>query len=106
KSAVGIIRENIENPKFFVFSYDDPEWIKDVLEFKSEELVIVDKKYAGDRFKTYLRLISLCKHNIISNSTFAFWGAWLNENPNKVVVCPKTWVKGKEFEVPKEYKCI
>ena len=106
KSAVDIIREKVENPKFFVFSYDDPEWIRSVLDFKSDELVIVDKEYVGDRFRTYLRLMSLCKHNIISNSTFAFWGAWLDNSPNKCVVCPTSWVKGKEFDIPHGWNSI
>ncbi|MFA5776669.1 MAG: alpha-1,2-fucosyltransferase [Patescibacteria group bacterium] len=106
KSAIDIIRKKVENPKFFVFSYDDPEWIKNVLEFKNDELTIVDNKYIGERFKTYLRLMSLCKHNIISNSTFAFWGAWLNNNLNKCVVCPTSWVKGKTFDIPRGWDSI
>jgi len=106
KSATDIIRKKVGNPKFFVFSHDDPGWIENALEFKNDELTIVDDKYVGERFKTYLRLMSLCKHNIVSNSTFAFWGSWLNTNPNKVVVCPKVWVKGRFFECPRGWISI
>ncbi len=99
--AIKQIRDKVQNPKFFVFSYDDPEWIKNELAFSKEELFIVNKEYVGDRFKTYLRLISLCKHNIISNSTFAFWGAYLNKNKDKIVLSPKKWMNNSsEFEVP------
>ncbi len=52
-----------------------------------------------------LHLQSLCKHNIITNSTFGWWGAWLNQNPNKIVVCPKAWKKDLDMKdtIPPEW---
>ena len=52
-----------------------------------------------------LHLQSLCKHNIISNSTFGWWGAWLNKNPNKIVVCPSAWMNGLDVSdtIPQEW---
>lgn len=78
----------VGDPFFYIFS-DDPEWVKSnfSLKYPSEYVVHnnADKNYED------LRLMSLCKHNIIANSSFSWWGAWLNANPDKQVYAPKQW---------------
>jgi len=106
QKTVGIIRERVREPLFFIFSYDDPEWIQKELSFDKNEIVVLGKEYVGERFKTYLRLISLCKHNIISNSTFAFWGAFLNKNRSKIVISPQKWMTNYQFESPRDWSVI
>ena len=69
---------------FVVFS-DDIEWCKSNL--KGDNIVYIDNE--KDYIEIYL--MSLCDNNIISNSSFSWWGAWLNENNNKVVVGPNKW---------------
>ena len=86
--AVAMIREKVENPKFFIFS-DDVDWCRDNLHV--ENSVLVDHTYAGKKFETYLQLMVNCKHFIIPNSTFAWWAAWLCDNPNKIVIAPQKW---------------
>ncbi len=85
--AMEIISEKELSPVFFVFS-DDIEWAKKELkpEFQTE---FVGGENISDCEE--LALMSLCKHNIIANSSFSWWGAWLNGNPNKIVIAPQRW---------------
>jgi len=92
EKGTNIIQEKIENPAFFIFS-DDLQWAKENLRIKADK-VFVD---INDRKTDYmeLNLMSTCKHNIIANSTFSWWGAYLNQNINKIVIFPKVWYRSK-----------
>lgn len=73
----------------FIFS-DDIVWVKE--NFKTETpFVCVSRPEILDQED--LILMSKCKHNIIANSSFSWWGAWLNSNKNKIIIAPKRWVK-------------
>jgi hypothetical protein len=69
----------------YVFS-DDPAWCRDNLELPFPTVMI-----SGNTSSEDLQLMSLCRHHVIANSTFSWWGAWLNPRPDKVVVAPTTW---------------
>lgn len=86
-TAVDYIRKNIEKPTFYIFS-DDLEWCKNSLGFL-EDCIYVDRTQTEI---DDLILMSFCRHNIIANSSFSWWGAWLNQNPKKTVIAPKGWL--------------
>ncbi|NCN25885.1 hypothetical protein COT94_01860 [Candidatus Falkowbacteria bacterium CG10_big_fil_rev_8_21_14_0_10_37_14] len=88
--AIELIKSKISNPKFFVFS-DDPDWVKNNLPLNKDESVIVSGSNLKDCEE--LILMSYCEHQIIANSTFSWWGAWLNKNAEKIVIAPKQWLK-------------
>ncbi len=85
ETAMKIISEKIENPLFFFFS-DDIEWAKKNIPHSDNSVFLSNQDYED------LYLMSQCKHNITANSTFSWWGAWLNNNSNKVVITPKKWL--------------
>ncbi|CAD7803944.1 O-antigen biosynthesis glycosyltransferase WbnK [Chryseobacterium aquaeductus] len=86
--AIAIIREKIENPVFFIFS-DDINWAKENLKIDSTTY-FVDFNNAATNYED-IKLMSTCKHNIIANSSFSWWGAWLNANKSKIVIAPSKW---------------
>ena len=75
---------------FFIFS-DDIHWVKNNLDFIDHKTLIVLESDIPDHEEMYL--MSQCKYNIIANSSFSWWGAWLNQNSDKKVIAPKKWFK-------------
>jgi hypothetical protein len=93
-AALNYMNEHVEDPHVFIFS-DDPDWVRQNIKIPQPFTFISDKNPDGSlRDYEELILMSLCRHNVIANSSFSWWGAWLNANPDKVVVAPKAWITG------------
>lgn len=86
--AIEYISNIVENPVFFIFS-DDFAWTKANISL-SYEVHYMDQNGPDEDYED-LRLMMLCKHFIIANSSFSWWGAWLGKYGGKVIVCPKNW---------------
>lgn len=89
--AIDLMKQKVPNAKFFVFS-DSPEIVKDRFELSNAE--IIPTSYS-DQESLYLG--SLCKHHIMSNSTFSWWMQYLSDNDDQLVIAPKRWHKNKDF---------
>lgn len=88
RKAVDMVAQRVSRPRFFVFS-DDPCWVKE--HFSLPHGMIVVDHNDPDAAHEDLRLMSLCRHHIIANSSFSWWGAWLDPRPDKIVVAPARW---------------
>ena len=96
RKAVSIIRENTEDPEFFIFS-DDKEYISQAFGWLDNKCIVTGNNGADSWKDMYL--MSLCRHNIIANSTFSTWGALLNPNRNGIVIYPKAYLTDTDSEV-------
>ncbi|CRL16306.1 alpha-1,2-fucosyltransferase [Phaeobacter italicus] len=85
------------DPIVYVFS-DDPQWAKDNLSLPCEK-VVVDFNGPETDFED-MRLMSLCQHNIIGNSSFSWWAAWLNQTPGRRVAGPAKWFGDPKLSNP------
>ena len=95
------------NPKFFVFT-DDPKWVSKNFIVNDNYIVVNINQGANSFLDMYL--MSLCKTNIIANSSFSWWGAWLNKNDDKNIFAPKNWFNDKSIHIntliPSSWKII
>ena len=87
-NCVNLMCAQLDNPCFFVFS-DDPLWARENLIIVSP-VTFVSHNGSNEDYED-LRLMSICKHQIIANSSFSWWAAWLNRYPDKKVMVPKRW---------------
>ncbi len=94
--AVELVKSRIATPRFFIFS-DDPDWAEANLKFGNCQIIRNNSMDSGEED---LRLMCLCRHNIIANSSFSWWGAWLNQNDKKLIVSPRQWFHVSRFDSP------
>lgn len=92
QTAIRCISDQIKQPHFFVFS-DDIAWVQNNLQI-GFPCQYVDHNQGVDSYND-MNLMSMCQHNIIANSSFSWWGAWLNPNPDKIVIAPQKWFANK-----------
>jgi hypothetical protein len=97
RTAIKRMQELVPNGRFYVTS-DDITWVKENADLPPGSVFVSSPKVPGRGELDVpippheeMYLMAACKHNIIPNSTFAWWGAWLNQNPNKIVIAPKAW---------------
>lgn len=83
------------NPELVAVFSDDPDWCRaNIRELTGNvPAVVVDCNSGASSFRD-MQLMSLCRHNVIANSSFSWWGAWLNGNPDKIVTAPSRWMNG------------
>lgn len=82
---------------FYLFS-DDVPWCLAHLPLRPDQLTAVQHNTGTDSWQDMM-LMSLCQHNIIANSTFSWWAAWLNAHPHKRVYCPQQWTHSNDSNV-------
>jgi hypothetical protein len=88
ENAQRVLLEHLGKIELFVFS-DDPDWVERNLRFLAPATLV--RHNPPERDYEDLRLLSLCRHHIIANSTFSWWGAWLSSHAEKRVIAPKRW---------------
>lgn len=100
-NAMSLLRSRLESPHFFIFS-DDPAWCQE--NFDAQDTTVVN----DDQFREGLDdldLMTACRHHIIANSSFSWWGAWLANRPDQIVIAPKYWVVGQPTGDGLKSKC-
>ena len=95
--AIKYVESQIDRPVYFIFS-DDINWVNKNMDIPRKKIFV-----SSMGFQDYEELIIMkhCKHNIIANSTFSYWGAYLNDNEDKIVVCPRNW---RSRIIPKSWR--
>lgn len=99
--AAAMIKQYYRHPFFVIFS-EDIEWVRKNLDIGENWIFVNENRKLQDYEELFL--MSRCRSHIISNSTFSWWGAWLNRNPQKIVIAPRQpWLSTQKNIIPKEW---
>lgn len=98
EQAISTLDSICDDTHYFIFS-DDPEWVKDAFELKNMTIIVGNSDELSFRD---MQLMSLCKHHVIANSTFSWWGAWLSKNEG-TVIAPKNWFADSSIDTSDIY---
>ncbi len=104
RRAMQYVRKQIpENVEFYIFTNDFP-WAEK--HFRGANCHFVKGNEGKDSFRD-MQLMSICRHNIVANSSFSWWAAWLNQNPRKMIIAPERWTNSESKEqvdiIPQEW---
>lgn len=94
--GIEVLRKRFSNARFYAFS-DDAEWVRTELGPHLPGLQVVDHNRGAESYND-MRLMSACSHHVIANSTFSWWGAWLNPSPTKIVIAPARWFASGQLD--------
>lgn len=94
-TAINLIAKKISDTHFYIFS-DDPKWVQQNLKLNFPHTHVTHNQESKDYMDLWL--MSLCKHHIIANSSFSWWGAWLSNNKDKIVIAPKNWFNQPDID--------
>lgn len=95
QQAIEYISGHVNQIHFFIFS-DEPEWVKENLRLKFSSTLVSCYESLTDYEE--MSLMSLCQHHITANSTFSWWGAWLNPNPDKLIIAPQKFFEAFAYD--------
>lgn len=89
--SLALLEQQVEQPKYYVFT-DDPAWVAENRGLFGRDVILVAEQLTLQAHEE-LVLMSRCKHNVIANSSFSWWGAWLNRNEQARVIAPANWFR-------------
>jgi hypothetical protein len=106
RRALAEITSRLGDVRLFLFT-DDPEWSVSHVQLGYETTVLSARRAEQDRWASFMYLMSQCDHHVLANSSFGWWGAWLNPSRDKIVVTPRPWVLDSrwddEHRIPAEW---